>query len=121
MGHPPRVDDVGTRAVDNARTGRFRTYRGRVKQDPSLHDEQLEDEIELVAELVLAASQTEGRPDASRRIDEVLGLDGDSPAGRREAEARHEPSTTGGGAGASSVSGPVLHPATRHPSVGPSL
>ena len=46
-----------------------------MQQDPSLHDEQLEDEIELVSELVLAASQTEGRL-SERAIDEVLGVDG---------------------------------------------
>ena len=44
-----------------------------MKDDPSLHDEQLEDEIRLVGELVLAASEREGRmPDDA--IDEVLGL-----------------------------------------------
>ncbi len=44
-----------------------------MKDDPSLHDEQLEDEIRLVGDLVLAASQSEGRmPDEA--IDEVLGL-----------------------------------------------
>ncbi len=44
-----------------------------MKDDPSLHDEQLEDEIRLVGELVLAASQSEGRM-ADEAIDEVLGL-----------------------------------------------
>jgi hypothetical protein len=44
-----------------------------MKDDPSLHDEQLEDEIRLVGELVLAASQSEGRMDDDA-IDEVLGL-----------------------------------------------
>ena len=44
-----------------------------MKDDPSLHDEQLEDEIRLVGELVLAASQSEGRM-ADDAIDEVLGL-----------------------------------------------
>jgi hypothetical protein len=50
-----------------------------MQQDPSLHDEQLEDEIELVSELVLAASQTEGRL-SERAIDEVLGVDGHADA-----------------------------------------
>ena len=53
-----------------------------MQQDPSLHDEQLEDEIELVSELVLAASQTEGRL-SEQAIDEVLGVD--VPAGARGA------------------------------------
>jgi len=44
-----------------------------MKDDPSLHDEQLEDEIRLVGDLVLAASQSEGRM-ADEAIDEVLGL-----------------------------------------------
>ena len=44
-----------------------------MKDDPSLRDEQLEDEIRLVGELVLAASQCDGRmPDEA--IDEALGL-----------------------------------------------
>ena len=50
-----------------------------MQQDPSLHDEQLEDEIELVSELVLAASQTEGRL-SEQAIDEVLGVDGPADA-----------------------------------------
>ena len=50
-----------------------------MQQDPSLHDEQLEDEIELVSELVLAASQTEGRL-SERAIDEVLGVEGHEDA-----------------------------------------
>jgi hypothetical protein len=44
-----------------------------MRDDPSLHDEQLEDEIRLVGDLVLAASQSEGRM-ADEAIDEVLGL-----------------------------------------------
>ncbi len=44
-----------------------------MKDDPSLHDEQLEDEIRLVGDLVLAASQCEGRM-ADEAIDEALGL-----------------------------------------------
>ncbi|MGL5909554.1 MAG: hypothetical protein ACRCZP_06105 [Phycicoccus sp.] len=41
--------------------------------DPSLRDEQLQHEIELVAELVLAALQTDG-PLSQERIDAVLGV-----------------------------------------------
>jgi hypothetical protein len=44
-----------------------------MKDDLSLHDEQLEDEIRLVGDLVLAASQSEG-PMPDEAIDEVLGL-----------------------------------------------
>ena len=84
-----------------------------MQQDPSLHDEQLEDEIELVSELVLAASQTEGRL-SEQAIDEVLGVD--VPAGAEEparafARGRH---------GGLEVWVPG-DPATRHPRVGPSL
>ena len=39
-------------------------------QDPSLHDAQLEAEIRLVGELVLAASQSE-TPMSQERIDEA--------------------------------------------------
>ena len=62
-----------------------------MQQDPSLHDEQLEDEIELVSELVLAASQTEGRL-SERAIDEVLGVD---PEAEGAAPAAPEPSPGG--------------------------
>jgi hypothetical protein len=55
-----------------------------MQQDPSLHDEQLEDEIELVSELVLAASQTEGRL-SERAIDEVLGVDDPAAGGEERA------------------------------------
>jgi hypothetical protein len=48
-------------------------------QDPSLHDEQLEDEIRLVGELVLAASQRQDRM-SEEEIDEVLGIEGHAPA-----------------------------------------
>ena len=45
-----------------------------MNDDPSLHDEQLENEIRLVGDLVLAASQCEG-PLSEEAIDQVLGLD----------------------------------------------
>ena len=45
-----------------------------MKDDPSLHDEQLENEIRLVGDLVLAASQCEG-PLPQEAIDRILGLD----------------------------------------------
>ena len=41
--------------------------------DPALHDDQLETEIKLVGDLVLAASQSEQHL-TDERIDEVLGL-----------------------------------------------
>jgi hypothetical protein len=41
--------------------------------DPSLNDEQLEAEIRLVGDLVLAASQSE-RPLSQAQIDAVLGV-----------------------------------------------
>jgi hypothetical protein len=45
-----------------------------MNDDPSLHDEQLETEIRLVGDLVLAASQCPG-PLTQEAIDRVLGLD----------------------------------------------
>lgn len=41
--------------------------------DPSLNDEQLEDEIRLVGDLVLAASQHQGHL-SQDEVDEILGL-----------------------------------------------
>ena len=81
-----------------------------MKDDPSLRDEQLEDEIRLVGELVLAASQSEGRL-AQDAIDEVLGR-----CTARRAPARPSPRPTR----RRGVSG-LRHPATRHPRSGPSL
>ncbi|GAA4411218.1 hypothetical protein GCM10023168_31820 [Fodinibacter luteus] len=46
--------------------------------DPSLHDEQLEEEIRLVGALVLAASQSSGRL-TQAAIDGILGV-GEWPA-----------------------------------------
>ncbi len=48
--------------------------------DPSLNDEQLENEIRLVGDLVLAASQAEG-PLSDDQIDELLGIDADGDEG----------------------------------------
>ena len=48
-------------------------------QDPSLHDEQLENEIRLVGDLVLAASQSEDHL-SQEQIDEILGIPGCSAA-----------------------------------------
>ena len=42
-------------------------------RDPSLNDEQLEDEIRLVGDLVLAASQHQGHL-SQDEVDEILGL-----------------------------------------------
>ena len=50
-----------------------RTYRGEMSGDPSLRDQQLQDEIDLVGALVIAASQTEG-PLSTSEIDEILGV-----------------------------------------------
>jgi hypothetical protein len=61
-------------AVDNAQPLPDRTYGGWMKDDPSLHDEQLETEIRLVGDLVLAASQSEDRL-SQEAIDEILGLE----------------------------------------------
>lgn len=47
-------------------------------QDPSLHDEQLENEIRLVGDLVLAASQSEEHL-SDELIDEILGIPGHEP------------------------------------------
>ena len=62
--------------MDNGRVVTHPTYGGRVKDDASLHDEQLESEIRLVGDLVLAASQREGHM-SQAEIDEVLGLEGE--------------------------------------------
>ena len=61
-------------------------------QDPSLHDEQLENEIKLVGDLVLAASQSEA-PMSQDDIDDVLGLDRDDDA-EPDAPADADPSDT---------------------------
>ena len=50
-----------------------------MQDDPSLNDEQLEHEIRLVGDLVLAATQSEG-PMSDEAIDAVLGLDGSDAA-----------------------------------------
>ena len=50
--------------------------------DPSLNDEQLEDEIRLVGDLVLAASQSDDRL-TQEAIDAVLGLE---PAGATDVD-----------------------------------
>ena len=59
-----------------------------MKDDPSLHDEQLENEIRLVGDLVLAASQSEG-PLSEEAIDQVLGLDPPVAVGRGRHVGRH--------------------------------
>ncbi len=50
--------------------------------DPSLQDEQLQHEIELVEALVLAAAQAPG-PLTVERIDELLGVAPKEPGGPR--------------------------------------
>ena len=49
-----------------------------MRQDPSLNDEQLESEIRLVGDLVLAASQSDEHL-SEAEIDELLGLAGHEP------------------------------------------
>ncbi|GGL37638.1 hypothetical protein H9L10_00015 [Phycicoccus endophyticus] len=53
--------------------------------DPSLTDDDLQREIDLVGALVLAASQTDG-PLSQERIDEILGVD-DPPGADADADA----------------------------------
>lgn len=65
-------------AVDNCHRLTTRPYGGQM-QDPSLHDEQLENEIRLIGDLVLAASQSSDHL-SQERIDELLGIDGDAVA-----------------------------------------
>lgn len=64
--------------VENCHRLTARPYGGQM-QDPSLHDEQLENEIRLVGDLVLAASQSEDHL-SQERIDELLGIDDDAVA-----------------------------------------
>lgn len=54
--------------------------------DPSLTDVELQDEIDLVGTLVLAAAETDG-PLTQEAIDELLGLGGGSPSGTAPAPA----------------------------------
>lgn len=53
-----------------------------MREDPSLRDEQLQDEIDLVGALVLAASQTE-EPLTPEQIDEILGVAPEAPDSSR--------------------------------------
>ena len=68
-----------------------------MQDDPSLNDEQLEHEIRLVGDLVLAASQSEG-PLSDEALDAVLGLEDaaavDDPA--TEAADRRPPAAKAG-------------------------
>ncbi len=48
--------------------------------DPSLTDDDLQGEIDLVGTLVLAAAETDG-PLSEEAIDELLGIGGAGPAG----------------------------------------
>ncbi len=68
--------------MDNEPLTRDRTTVEHVT-DPALHDDQLETEIKLVGDLVLAASQSEQHL-TDERIDEVLGLDLEGPEGAEE-------------------------------------
>ena len=83
--------------MDNEPRAVPRPYREQVTPDPSLHDHQLETEIKLVGDLVLAASQSEQHL-TDERIDEVLGLDtADGDGSARAADSSG--SGTGDGAG----------------------
>jgi hypothetical protein len=62
----------------------WRTYRVEVRGDPSLRDQQLQDEIDLVGALVLAASQTE-EPLSAAEIDEILGVE-EKPSGASQGD-----------------------------------
>lgn len=66
-------------AVDPCHRVSSGTYGGAVMQDPSLHDEQLENEIRLVGDLVLAATQSAEHL-TQERIDEILGIPGLEPS-----------------------------------------
>ncbi len=57
-----------------------------MNDDPSLRDEQLESEIRLVGDLVLAASQCEG-PLSQEAIDQILGLEPHTGVGEGSAAA----------------------------------
>ncbi len=79
-----------------------RPYREYVTPDPSLHDHQLETEIRLVGDLVLAASQSEQHL-TEERIDEVLGLaslDDHDGAGAADGAGADDGSVAGAGDGA---------------------
>ena len=62
--------------MDNGAPVRARPYRGVMAVDPSLTDDQLKSEIDLVGALVLAAGQS-GGPMSQDDIDEVLGVEGE--------------------------------------------
>lgn len=84
--------------VDNCREASGRPYGGHVMPDPSLNDEQLEAEIKLVGELVLAASQSEA-PLSDDEIDEILGLphESDAPDGAEAPDPVGDPAVTAAG------------------------
>ena len=80
-----------------------------MRQDPSLNDEQLEAEIRLVGDLVLAASQCDEHL-SDEEIDAVLGL---LPAPGAPAGEPGGPAAAGAGTGAGSrpASGAAVPPA----------
>ena len=73
--------------MDDAPLARHPPYRGGVSADPSLTDDELQEEIDLVGALVLAASQAEG-PMSQDRIDAVLGVPG--PGGSPDGDGAPE-------------------------------
>lgn len=65
--------------------------------DPSLTDDDLQGEIDLVGALVLEASETDGQM-SQERIDEILGVADDEPGEPGEpAEPRAQSDDTAGG------------------------
>ncbi len=87
--------------MDNEPRAVPRPYGEQVTSDPSLHDHQLETEIGLVGDLVLAASQSEQHL-TDERIDEVLGLD---PADGDGSPSAADGAGAGDGAGMADGSG----------------
>ena len=63
-----------------------------------LRDESLEDEIELVGELVVAATVSDG-PLTQEQIDQVLGVDGPDDAGSQDAEDAEDAEDAAGATG----------------------
>ena len=57
----------------------LRPYRGGMPGDPSLTDDDLQQEIVLVGALVLEASEADG-PLSQERIDEILGVSDEEAA-----------------------------------------
>ena len=97
-----------------------RPYREQVTSDPALHDHQLETEIKLVGDLVLAASQSEQHL-TDERIDEVLGLaslDHHDGAGAADGAGGNDGTSAGGSDGSGADGGEESDAATSDGSAG---